>query len=80
MHDHNYAMKIRKIIITVILLLLLGLLFMVGSISYQSGVSYGESNAEEIRASKINVNGQFRCLSHIDNMLQLIPSGAFVKV
>ena len=46
-------MKIRKIIITVILLLLLGLLFMVGSISYQSGVSYGESNAEEIRASKI---------------------------
>ena len=46
-------MKIRKIIITVILLLLLGLLFMVGSISYESGVSYGESNAEEIRASKI---------------------------
>jgi len=26
---------------------------MVGSISYESGVSYGESNAEEIRASKI---------------------------
>ena len=46
-------MKIRKIIITVVLLLLLGLLFMVGSISYESGVSYGESNAEEIRASKI---------------------------
>ena len=46
-------MKIRKIIITVILLLLLGLLFMVGSISYESGISYGESNAEEIRASKI---------------------------
>ena len=50
-------MKIRKIIITVILLLLSGLLFIVGSISYESGVSYGESNAEEIRASKIkNVN------------------------
>ena len=46
-------MKIRKIIITVILLLLSGLLFMVGSISYDFGVSYGESNAEEIRASKI---------------------------
>jgi multidrug efflux pump subunit AcrA (membrane-fusion protein) len=46
-------MKIRKIIIIVILLLLSGLLFIVGSISYESGVSYGESNAEEIRASKI---------------------------
>jgi multidrug efflux pump subunit AcrA (membrane-fusion protein) len=46
-------MKIRKIIITVILFLLSGLLFIVGSISYESGVSYGESNAEEIRASKI---------------------------
>jgi multidrug efflux pump subunit AcrA (membrane-fusion protein) len=34
-------------------LLLSGLLFIVGSISYESGVSYGESNAEEIRASKI---------------------------
>jgi len=46
-------MKIRKIIITLILFLLSGLLFIVGSISYESGVSYGESNAEEIRASKI---------------------------
>jgi multidrug efflux pump subunit AcrA (membrane-fusion protein) len=46
-------MKIRKIIIIVILFLLSGLLFIVGSISYESGVSYGESNAEEIRASKI---------------------------
>ena len=46
-------MKIRKIIITVILFLLSGLLFIVGSISYESGVSYGEYNAEEIRASKI---------------------------
>ena len=46
-------MEIRKIIIIVILLLLSGLLFIVGSISYESGVSYGESNAEEIRASKI---------------------------
>ena len=46
-------MKIRKIIISVILLLLSSLLFIVGSISYESGVSYGESNAEEIRASKI---------------------------
>ena len=46
-------MKIRKIIIIVILLLLSGLLFIVGRISYESGVSYGESNAEEIRASKI---------------------------
>jgi multidrug efflux pump subunit AcrA (membrane-fusion protein) len=46
-------MKIRKIIVIVILLLLSGLLFIVGSISYESGVSYGESNAEEIRASKI---------------------------
>lgn len=50
-------MKIRKIIIIVILLLLFGLLFMVGSICYESGVSFGEANAEEIRASKIkNVN------------------------
>ena len=46
-------MKIRKIIIIIILFLLSGLLFIVGSISYESGVSYGESNAEEIRASKI---------------------------
>jgi len=46
-------MKIRKIIISVILLILIGLLFIVGSISYQSGVNYGETNAEEIRASKI---------------------------
>ena len=46
-------MEIRKIIIIVILLLLSGLLFIVGRISYESGVSYGESNAEEIRASKI---------------------------
>ena len=46
-------MKIRKIIVIVILLLLSGLLFIVGIISYESGVSYGESNAEEIRASKI---------------------------
>ena len=46
-------MKIRKIIISVILLILTALFFMVGSISYQSGVSFGESNAEEIRASKI---------------------------
>ena len=46
-------MKIRKIIISVIILILIGLFFMVGSISYQSGVNYGETNAEEIRASKI---------------------------
>ena len=46
-------MKIRKIIISVILLIQIGLFFMVGSISYQSGVNFGEANAEEIRASKI---------------------------
>ena len=45
-------MKIRKIIVFVIILLITGLLFTVGSISYQSGVSYGEANAEEIRSSK----------------------------
>ena len=45
-------MKIRKIIVFVIILLIIGLLFTVGSISYQSGVSYGEANAEEIRSSK----------------------------
>lgn len=46
-------MKIRKIIIILIVFLLSGLLFIVGSLSYDFGVSYGESNAEEIRASKI---------------------------
>ncbi len=65
-------MKIRKIIITVILLLLSGLLFMVGSISYESGVSYGESNAEEIRASKIKnvsaiVSSKFATVEMVSN-------------
>ena len=32
---------------------LFGLLMIVGSISYNSGVSYGEANAEQIRKSKI---------------------------
>ena len=45
-------MKIRKIIVFVIILLITGLLFTVGSISYQSGVNYGEANAEVIRSSK----------------------------
>ena len=65
-------MKIRKIIITVILVLLFGILFMVGSISYQSGVSYGESNAEEIRASKIKnvsavVSSKFATVEMVSN-------------
>ncbi len=46
-------MKARKFIVYLILLLVLGLIIMVGSISYQSGVSYGESHAEEIRSSQI---------------------------
>ena len=46
-------MKARKFIVYLILLLALGLIIMVGSISYQSGVSYGESHAEEIRSSQI---------------------------
>ena len=46
-------MKARKFIVFIILLLVTGLLFMVGSLSYQSGVSYGEAHAEEIRSSKI---------------------------
>ena len=45
-------MKIRKVIVLVILLLLIGLIFIVGSLSYQYGVDYGEANAETIRSSK----------------------------
>ena len=51
-------MKARKYIIFIILFLVLGLVVLVGSISYQFGVSYGESHAEEIRSSQIkNVSG-----------------------
>ena len=46
-------MKIRKIIVLVIILIITGLLFIVGNISYQSGVNYGETNAEEIRSAVI---------------------------
>ena len=46
-------MKARKILVFVIILLITGLVFFVGSVSYQSGVSYGESHAEEIRKSKV---------------------------
>jgi multidrug efflux pump subunit AcrA (membrane-fusion protein) len=46
-------MKLRKVIVFVILILIVGLLFTVGNISYQSGVSYGESHAEEIRSKGI---------------------------
>ena len=46
-------MKARKFIVYIVLLLILGLVIMVGSISYQYGVSYGESHAEEIRSSQI---------------------------
>jgi multidrug efflux pump subunit AcrA (membrane-fusion protein) len=45
-------MKIRKLIVFVIVVLLLGVIFSVGSVSYEYGVSYGESHAEEIRSSK----------------------------
>ena len=46
-------MKARKIVVFVLLLVFLGLLIVVGSISYNSGMSYGEANAEKIRKSKI---------------------------
>ena len=46
-------MKARKFIVFIFILLIIVLVIMVGSISYQSGVSYGESHAEEIRSSKI---------------------------
>ena len=46
-------MKARKIVVFVLLLVFLGLLMIVGSISYNSGVSYGEANAEQIRKNKI---------------------------
>jgi len=46
-------MKARKILVFVIILLITGLVFFVGSVSYQSGVSYGESHAEEIRKSQV---------------------------
>ena len=51
-------MKARKFIVFLILILVLALVVMVGSTSYQFGVSYGESHAEEIRSSQIkNVSG-----------------------
>ena len=46
-------MKARKILVFVIILLITGLVFFVGSVCYQSGVSYGESHAEEIRKSQV---------------------------
>ena len=46
-------MKARKIIVFIVILMVIGLMFIVGSISYSSGVSYGEANAEEIRKNKI---------------------------
>ena len=46
-------MKARKIVVFVVILIVIGLMFAVGSISYSSGVSYGEANAEEIRKNKI---------------------------
>ena len=46
-------MKARKIVVFVVILIVFGLMFTVGSISYSSGVSYGEANAEEIRKNKI---------------------------
>jgi len=46
-------MKARKIVVFVVILIVIGLMFTVGSISYSSGVSYGEANAEEIRKNKI---------------------------
>jgi multidrug efflux pump subunit AcrA (membrane-fusion protein) len=45
-------MKIRKLIVLVITLLVLSIVSSVGFISYDSGVNYGESHAEEIRLSK----------------------------
>ena len=46
-------MKARKIVVFVVILIVIGLMFIVGSISYSSGVSYGEANAEVIRKNKI---------------------------
>ena len=46
-------MKARKIVVFVVILIVFGLMFTVGGISYSSGVSYGEANAEEIRKNKI---------------------------
>ena len=46
-------MRARKIVVFVVILVIIGLMFAVGSISYSSGVSYGEANAEEIRKNKI---------------------------
>ena len=46
-------MKARKIVVFVMSLVFIGLLLLVGSISYNSGVNFGETNAEEIRKSKI---------------------------
>ena len=46
-------MRARKIVVFVVILIVIGIMFAVGSISYSSGVSYGEANAEEIRKNKI---------------------------
>ena len=46
-------MKARKIVVFVVTLIVIALVVTVGIVSYYSGVSYGEANAEDIRKNKI---------------------------
>ena len=46
-------MKARKIVVFVVALIVIALVVTVGIVSYYSGVSYGEANAEDIRKNKI---------------------------
>ena len=46
-------MNIRKTLIIIVSGIILGLLVLVSSISYNSGMKYGVSNAENIRTSNI---------------------------
>ncbi|MBM77048.1 MAG: hypothetical protein CL846_01065 [Crocinitomicaceae bacterium] len=46
-------MKTRQVLIIVLIFIIGCLIFFISSISYEAGVNYGESNAEEIRLKKI---------------------------
>ena len=45
-------MKIRHVLIIVTSIILLFIIYFIGSISYEMGVNYGERNAETIRKNK----------------------------
>ncbi|MDB4710629.1 HlyD family efflux transporter periplasmic adaptor subunit, partial [Flavobacteriales bacterium] len=49
-------MKTRQVLIIISSIILLSLISFIGKISYESGVSYGEKNAEEIRLKRIKTD------------------------